>query len=161
MKPHYAWKSGLSISLVAYNYCPLLKIEGWLNTNTGELKNEWVTKQDQLQIRPKWNMECRRVVHTTAKVPHSAKIVNLKKILGGEEHPGLCFPAHITVAESSLAFWICVQPSRRAFVTQHSEIQCEQPQAATLWFCQSQIVPSLSALLMWASWHDTLNFLVF
>lgn len=31
---------------------------------------------------------------------------------GGEEHPGLCFPAQITVAESNLTLWICVQPSR-------------------------------------------------
>lgn len=51
-------------------------------------------------------------MHTTVKVPHSAKVVNVKKILGGEEHPGLCFPAQITVAESNLALWICVQPSR-------------------------------------------------
>lgn len=73
---------------------------------------------------------------TAVKVPHSAKVVNVKMILGGEERPGLCFPALITVAESNLALWICVQASgcsgKRMFVVQHSEIQCGQPQVATV-----------------------------
>lgn len=69
-------------------------------------------KKYRLQVGPKWDMECRRVVHMAVKVLHSAKVFNLKKILGGDEHLGLCFPVQITVSERKLALWICIQPSR-------------------------------------------------
>lgn len=46
------------------------------------------------------------------KVLHSAKVLNLKKILGGDEQLGLCFPVQITVTERKLALWICIRPSR-------------------------------------------------
>lgn len=62
-------------------YCLQLlsAFKNWrLNTDPVELKSGWVTKQDWLQIRPRGNLECRRVVHTALKVPHSAKLVNLK-----------------------------------------------------------------------------------
>lgn len=136
----------------------LSPFETW-RLNTYWWAEKWVGHKTPIRLQ--WKMECRRVVHTALKVSHSAKVVNLKKIVGVEEHPGLCFPAQITGAESNLALWICVQPSKWVLLIQHSEIQCGQPQVATVWFCQSQTVPSLCALLMWASWHDVLNFLVF
>ena len=42
------------------------------------------------------------------KVLHSAKVFNHSKILGGDEHLGLCSPVQITVTERKLALWICI-----------------------------------------------------
>lgn len=60
-------------------------------------------------------------VQKGVKVLHSAKMFSLKKVLGGDEHLGLCFSVQTTVTERKLALWICVQPSRQVFVIQHSE----------------------------------------
>lgn len=90
-----------------------------MKTGIGELKSEQVTKQHQLQIGSKWDMECRRVVHMAVKVltqccesVTQCQGVQSQKdsmILGDDEHLELYFPV---LTERKLVWWICIQLRR-------------------------------------------------
>lgn len=159
MKTHYACQSKVSLLgclklLAAFKNWGLIEHRYWWAEKWVDHKPVLVANRAQMGhgVQKSCAYGCESVTQ--------CKVFNLKKILGGDEHLGLCFPVQITVTERELAVWICIQPSRWVFVVQHSEIWYDQSRVAIVSFCQSQYVSSVYALLMWASWPDVLNFLV-